>query len=186
MIFTPTPLEGLFTIDPERIVDERGFFARTWSRGEFEARGLDPAVAQCNVAFNLKKGTLRGMHYQVPPHTEAKLVRCTRGAIYDVTLDIRPGSATFGHWLAFELTADNLRMVYIPEGLAHGYQTLEDGSEVFYQMSELYHPGSARGVRWDDPAFEIRWPLPPGTMSERDRSFPLHDGRGRGGRRGNR
>lgn len=180
MIFLETRLRGVFVVDPQRIDDERGFFARTWSLGEFESRGLEAHLAQCGVAFNARRGTLRGMHYQAPPHAEAKLVRCTRGAIHDVVLDIRPGSTTFGGWEAFELTAGNLRMLYIPEGLAHGYQTLEDETEVFYQMSELYHPESARGIRWDDPSFAVAWPMMPTVISERDRTLPLYREQGAG------
>ena len=158
MIFRETKLKGAFIIEPERLEDERGLFARTFCEEEFKAHGLNSRVVQCNISFNKKKGTLRGMHYQVAPHEEAKLVRCTRGAIYDVIVDLRPDSPTFKQWVAVELTADNHRMLYIPEGFAHGFQTLEDNTEVFYQMSELYHPESARGVRWDDPVFGIEWP----------------------------
>lgn len=174
MKVTETELPGVFTVDPERISDERGFFARVWSPGDLVAHGLVPRIAQCSVGRNTRRGTIRGLHFQAAPHAEVKLVRCTRGAIYDVAVDIRPGSATFGRWIARELSEDNLRMLYIPEGFAHGYQTLEDDTEVFYQVSEIYHPESVRGYRWDDPAFGVRWPLPAGTISERDRTHPLY------------
>lgn len=158
MIFAETKLKGAYIIEPERLEDERGFFARTFCQEEFAAHGLRTRFVQCSISFNKKKGTLRGMHYQVAPHEEAKLVRCTMGAIYDVIIDLRPGSPTFTQWVAVELTAQNRKMLYIPEGLAHGFQTLEDDTEVFYQMSEFYHPECARGVRWDDPVFGIKWP----------------------------
>lgn len=176
MIFVETGLKGAFVVELETIEDERGYFARTWDPKEFEARGLDPQLAQCSVSFNKRKATLRGMHYQASPHEETKLVRCTRGGIYDVIVDLRPGSPTFKRWVATELTADNLRMLYVPKGFAHGFQTLQDDTEVFYQISESYAPGSARGVRWDDPAFGIRWP-PAGerVISARDRQFPDFD-----------
>jgi dTDP-4-dehydrorhamnose 3,5-epimerase len=171
MIFTETPLKGAYVIDPERLADERGFFARTWCRREFEAHGLDTALAQCSISFNQKTGTLRGMHYQVAPHAEHKLVRCTAGVIHDVIVDLRPGSGTFRQWFAAELSADNRRMLYIPEGLAHGFLTLADNTEVFYQISEHYAPESARGVRWNDPAFAISWPAHPGIVSHRDSTY---------------
>jgi dTDP-4-dehydrorhamnose 3,5-epimerase len=171
MIFTETPLKGAYVIDPERLADERGFFARTWCRREFEAHGLNTALAQCSISFNQKTGTLRGMHYQVAPHAEHKLVRCTAGIIHDVIVDLRPGSATFRHWFAAELSADNRRMLYIPEGLAHGFLTLSDNTEVFYQISAYYVPESARGVRWNDPAFAISWPAQPIIVSPRDSTY---------------
>jgi dTDP-4-dehydrorhamnose 3,5-epimerase len=173
MKFTETKLQGAFIVEPEFLEDERGFFARTWCRHEFEARGLNPRLVQCNISFNRRRGTLRGMHYQVEPYAEAKLVRCTMGAIYDVILDLRPNSATFKEWLAVELTAENRRMLFIPEGLAHGFQTLEDNTEVFYQMSEFYHPECARRVRYDDPAFAIGWPLLVTIVSDKDMIYPL-------------
>lgn len=173
MKFAETRLKGAYAIVPDLIEDERGFFARTFCQKEFEAHGLRPTLVQCSVSFNKKKGTLRGMHYQVPPHEEAKLVRCTRGAIYDVVLDLRPSSPTFKQWVAEELTAANRRMVYIPEGFAHGFQTLADHTEVSYQMSEFYHPECARGVRWDDPAFKIDWPVADAIVSKRDQSYEL-------------
>jgi dTDP-4-dehydrorhamnose 3,5-epimerase len=173
MIFTETKLEGVCVIAPELIEDERGFFARLWTPEEFAERGLNPRLVQSNLSYNRRAGTLRGMHYQVKPHEEAKLVRCTRGALYDVALDIRPDSPTYLQWEAVELTEENRLMFYVPEGFAHGYQTLSDDTEVFYQMSELYHPESARGLRWDDPRLGIRWPLPVSVISERDTQFEL-------------
>ena len=172
MIFTELKLSGAYLIEPERREDERGWFARTFSQDEFQAYGLNPLIVQSSVSFNHRAGTLRGMHYQADPHAEAKVVRCTAGAIYDAILDLRPFSPTFKQWLAVELTADNHRMLYIPEGLAHGFQTLVDHSEVLYQMSEFYHPESARGVRWNDPAFGIEWPAAERIISERDQAFP--------------
>lgn len=172
MIFKQTKLKGVFFIEPEELVDERGFFARSFCRKEFEKYDLNPEVAQCNISFNLKKGTLRGMHYQVPPSEEAKLVRCTRGALYDVILDIRPDSPTFKHHFGLLLTADNRLALYIPEGFAHGFLTLEDNTEVFYQMSEFYAPDTARGLRWNDPAFSIPWPIEVEVVSDRDSSYP--------------
>lgn len=158
MKFTETKLKGAYIIEPELITDERGFFARSWCQQEFEKRGLNPKLVQCNISFNHKKGTLRGMHYQAKPYEEAKLVRCTKGGIYDVIIDLRAESPTFKQWDAVELTAENYQMLYVPEGFAHGFQTLVDNSEVFYQISEFYHPESARGVRWDEPIFGIEWP----------------------------
>ncbi len=171
MTFTETKIKGAFIVDPELIKDERGFFARTWCQKEFEAHGLDSRLVQCNISFNVKKGTLRGMHYQLPPHAEAKLVRCTMGSIYDVIIDLRKESSTFKQWVAVKLTVENRTMLYIPEGLAHGFQTLEDNSEVFYQMSEFYHPESACGIRWDDPMFCISWPVPDPILSLNDTSY---------------
>ncbi len=158
MIFKETELDGVLIIEPQPLKDDRGFFARTWCHREFENRGLNSALVQCNISFNSKQGTLRGMHYQASPHAETKLVRCTRGAIYDVIIDLRTESPTFTQWVGVELNAENHQMLYIPEGFAHGFQTLADNTEVFYQMSEFYHPGSARGVRWNDPTFSIKWP----------------------------
>jgi len=172
MLFTETKLKGAFIIEPERLKDARGFFARIWCQREFETHRLNPRLVQCNISFNRKKGTLRGMHYQAIPHAEAKLVRCTMGTIYDVILDLRSESATFKKWVAVELTAENRKMLYIPEGLAHGFQTLVDNTEVFYQMSEFYHAESAHGVRWDDPAFAIEWPLPVTWIDEKDLDYP--------------
>lgn len=152
--------------------DERGLFARSWCQKEFEEHGLNPKLAQCNVSFNTRKGTLRGIHYQAAPHQEAKLVRCTRGAIYDVAVDLRPDSITFMHWIGVTLTAADRNMVYVPEGCGHGFLTLEDETEVFYQMSEFYYPELSRGVRWDDRSFQIVWPGEVKVISERDRTYP--------------
>jgi dTDP-4-dehydrorhamnose 3,5-epimerase len=160
-------------IEPEQLADERGFFARTWSEREFTDHSLSTRLVQCSVSFNARAGTLRGMHYQAPPHAEIKLVRCTRGAIYDVIVDLRESSPTFLQHFGCELTMENLRMLYIPEGCAHGYQTLADASEVFYQMSADYAPTHARGVRWDDPRFGIVWPpAAERIMNARDRDYP--------------
>jgi dTDP-4-dehydrorhamnose 3,5-epimerase len=169
--FTETPLSGAFVIELDLLTDERGHFARTFDAAEFADHGLDPAVVQCNTSFNTRRGTLRGMHYQADPDGEAKLVRCTRGSIYDVAVDLRPDSGTRGQWFGVELSASNGRMLYIPTGMAHGFQTLEDGAEVSYQMSHHYVPEQARGVRFDDPAFGIEWPLPNPIVSERDRQY---------------
>lgn len=172
MKFTESILKGAFVIEPERVEDERGFFARTFCRREFEAHRLNPDLAQCSISFNRKRGTLRGMHYQAPPHAETKIVRCTRGAIHDVILDLRPQSPTFRRWVAVELSAENRLMLYISEGLAHGFQTLADATEVSYQMSEFYSLDHARGLRWNDPAFAIAWPISATIISERDQSHP--------------
>ncbi len=171
MIFIETKLKGAFIIEPKLLEDERGFFSRTFDQKEFEAHGLNFRIVQCSISFNKKKGTLRGMHYQIGPYEEAKLVRCTRGTIYDVIVDLRPQSPTFKQWIALQLTAENRRMLYVPEGFAHGFQTLEDNTEVFYQMSEFYHPECARGVRWDDPAFGIEWPEDERIISVRDQQY---------------
>jgi dTDP-4-dehydrorhamnose 3,5-epimerase len=172
MIFHQLDIPGAFLLEPERKEDRRGFFARTYCRNELEARGLDPTVVQCNISVNHQRGTVRGMHWQAAPYEEIRLVRCTAGAIHDVILDLRPDSPTFKRHLAFELDAQNRLSVYIPAGLAHGFQTLADGTEVFYQMSEFYYPDHARGVRWNDPAFAITWPLEISEISERDLAFP--------------
>jgi dTDP-4-dehydrorhamnose 3,5-epimerase len=171
MKFIETKLKDAYIIEIEPISDDRGFFARSWCQQEFSDRGLNPNLVQCNISFNLKKGTLRGMHYQAKPHEEAKLVRCIRGAIYDVIIDIRPDSSTFKDWLSVDLNADNRKMLYIPEGFAHGFQTLDDNSEVFYQMSNFYHPESARGIRWNDPEFQLEWQIESKIISERDLSY---------------
>jgi dTDP-4-dehydrorhamnose 3,5-epimerase len=173
MRFSETKLKGAFVIEPDLIEDERGFFACSWTPVEFEKHGLNPLLVQCNISYNKFMGTVRGMHFQLPPHEEAKLVRCTKGAIFDVALDMRSGSPTRYQWVGQELSAENHRMLYIPEGFAHGYQTLTDGAEIFYQMSEYYHPESARGVRWSDPLFGIEWPLPMTVIAERDATYPL-------------
>ncbi len=158
MIFQETKLPGVFEIQLELKSDERGFFARSWCLKEFESHGLNPKLAQCSVSFNARKGTLRGLHYQDAPYGEAKLVRCTTGSVYDVVVDLRPQSPMFKNWVGVVLTAEKRNMLYVPEGCAHGFLTLEDATEVFYQISEFYHPELSRGVRWDDPAFQIIWP----------------------------
>lgn len=172
MIFTETKVQGAFLITPEKILDERGFFARTWSEQEFEERGLDFGLVQCSLSFNNRRGTLRGMHYQREPYAETKIVRCTRGVIYDVVLDLRRDSQTFKEWEAVNLSADNHQMLYIPKGCAHGFQTLTEDAEVFYQMSEYYRPESAAGVRWNDAAFRIDWPLEVSVIAQRDSAYP--------------
>ena len=171
MIFTPLSLAGAFVIDLERRADNRGFFARTWCEVEFSAHALEERIVQCSVSFNEKRGTLRGMHYQSAPYGEAKLVRCTMGSIYDVIIDIRPGSPTFKQHFSIELTARNRKMLYVPKGFAHGFQTLEDCSEVFYQMSQTYVSEAGRGLRWNDPAFHLEWPVGNPIMLERDRTY---------------
>lgn len=173
MIFRETPLPGAWLLTPERFADERGFFARTFCRQDFATRGLDPEVAQCSVSFNHKRGTVRGLHFQTAPHEEVKLVRVTRGALWDVIVDLRPDSPTFKNHFAVVLSAEAGNQLYIPKGIAHGFQTLEDGTEVFYQISVPYAPESARGYRWDDPAFAIPWPEPVTVMSEKDRDLPF-------------
>ena len=173
MRFAETRIRGVWLIELEPIADERGFFARTFCAREMEQHGLSPVVAQCSVSLSRKRGTVRGMHWQARPHAEAKLVRCVRGSLFDVALDVRPGSPTFGEWVSAELAAENRRALYVPECVAHGFQTLEDDTEVLYQISEFYHPESARGARWDDPAFGIRWPIEGAVVSDRDRSWPL-------------
>jgi len=172
MTFREMTLHAMFEIEIEPMTDVRGFFARTWCQEEFGKHGLNARMVQCSISFNTRKGTLRGMHYQLPPFAEDKLVRCTRGAIYDVVLDLRPESPTFRQWCAVTLTAEKRNMVYVPQGCAHGFLTLADGSEVFYQMSQLYNPDSARGVRWNDPAFQVTWPDAVQVISERDRTYP--------------
>jgi len=174
MRFIQTPLPGAWVIALEELGDERGWFARTFDAGEFEARGLNPAVVQCNASFNAGSGTLRGMHYQAEPHGESKLVRCVRGAIFDVAVDLRRDSPTFRRWHGVELSAENRLSLYIPAGLAHGFQTLADDCEVLYQMGNPYVPEAARGVRWDDPAFAIAWPAVDRerTISAKDRAYP--------------
>ncbi len=172
MIFTETPLAGAYLIDPEPRGDERGLFARVFCREEFDALGLDSSVVQCNVAFNHRAGTLRGMHFQREPHAEVKLVRCTQGALYDAIVDLRPASQTFGRWFAAELTAANRRMLYVPRGFAHGYQTLADDTEIAYQVSAAYHPASEGGLAWDDPQVGIAWPMAPSAISDKDRRHP--------------
>ena len=172
MIFTETKLPGAYVIEVEKREDQRGFFGRTFCREEFEAHGLNSQVVQCNTSFNKRKGTLRGMHFQAVPFAEAKLVRCTSGSIYDVIIDLRPASRTFKQHFAVELSAANHRMLYIPENMAHGFQTLEDDTEVFYQMSQMFSAEHARGVRWNDPALGIEWPADERIITERDRNYP--------------
>jgi len=175
MIFTETKLNGVFIIDIEPISDERGFFARTFCKKEFLQRGLDSEFVQCSISYNKKRGTLRGMHYQISPYDETKIVSCIKGSIYDVVLDLRPSSDTFRQWVAVDLNDRNHRFLYIPKGCAHGFQTMEDDTEVYYQISEFYHPESARGLRWDDPAFGIEWPIQVANVSARDLTFPLYE-----------
>ncbi len=175
MIFAETELPGAFVIRPERIEDKRGWFARAFCRREFRAHNLNTDLVQCNMSCNVHKGTLRGMHFQHEPHAEAKLVRCIKGRLFDAIVDLRRDSPTFCRWTGVELSAENHTMLYVPEGFAHGYQTLEDDTEIFYQVTEYYHPSSEGGVRWDDPAFGIEWPLPNPILSEKDacwQSFP--------------
>lgn len=171
MIFTETKLQGAFLIEPKKFEDERGFFSTSWSAREMQEHGISPRLADCNISFNLRKGTLRGMHFQREPRAQAKLVRCTRGGIYDVAIDLRPDSPTFKQWAGAELTADNHLMLYIPEGFAHGFLTLEDKTEVFYMVSEIYAPELADGVRWDDPAFGVEWPGEVKVINERDANY---------------
>jgi dTDP-4-dehydrorhamnose 3,5-epimerase len=170
--FNETTLPGVFVITPQRVADDRGFFARTWCARELGEHGLKTSLAQCSISFNTSSGTLRGLHFQASPDAETKIVRVTAGAVFDVIVDLRTGSPTFKRWVGVELTAANRRMVYIPEGLAHGFVTLEDQTEVFYQISPAYVPEAARGVRWNDPAFGIEWPREPRVISNRDREFP--------------
>jgi dTDP-4-dehydrorhamnose 3,5-epimerase len=171
--FTRSALAGAFVIDPERFDDERGFVARSFSEEEFAAHGIAARLVESNISFNLRRHTVRGMHFQRPPREQAKLVRCTAGAIYDVIIDLRPGSETYGRWEGVELSAQNRRMLFIPGGFAHGFQTLADATEVFYQVSDVYAPDCADGVRWDDPAFRIEWPTTAGvTLNGRDASYP--------------
>jgi dTDP-4-dehydrorhamnose 3,5-epimerase len=171
--FTETFIPGAFVIDIEPKRDDRGFFARSFSADEFAVRGLNPAVTQTSISFNVKRGTLRGRHYQCRPHGEAKLVRCLSGSVYDVIVDLRAGSPTAKQWFAVELSAANYRMIYIPEGCAHGFQTLADNSELHYQMSEFFHPESTRGFHWSDGQFDIPWPIPETVVSQRDQELPL-------------
>jgi dTDP-4-dehydrorhamnose 3,5-epimerase len=171
--FEPTPLAGAMLIEIERVEDERGFFARSFCHEEFRRHGLDPTVVQCNVSWNRRRGTLRGLHYQAAPREESKVVRCSRGAIWDVIVDLREGSPTRFQWFGVELTAQTYRALYVPKGFAHGFQALADDTEVLYQMSESYQADLARGVRWDDPKLAVRWPLPDPILSDRDRGYAL-------------
>jgi len=175
MIFHEIKLPGVFEIHLEPKVDERGFFARAWCQKEFGVHGLDANLVQCNISLNTRRGTLRGIHYQTAPYAESKLVRCTRGAVYDVVVDLRSNSPTYRDWIAVVLTAEMRNMVFVPHGCGHGFLTLEDDAEVFYQMSQFYNAESARGVRWDDPAFQIAWPSEPVVISGKDRTYPDFD-----------
>ena len=172
MIFTACKVKDAYLIDLDRKVDDRGFFARSYCRKEFAAYGLHPDLVQCNLSFNTRRGTLRGMHYQARPHEEIKLIRCLSGAIYDVIVDLRPASPTYRQWIGVELDADNRRMLYSPAGFAHGYLTLADNTEVLYQVSAFYSPESERAVRWNDPTFNIEWPMQPEVISSKDREHP--------------
>lgn len=172
MRFHALSVEGAFVVELEPINDERGFFARMWSAEDFASRELDPELVQMSMSYNARAGTVRGMHYQVAPHEETKLVRCTRGSIHDVIVDLRAGSPSFMRYASVDLSSDNRRAIYIPKGCAHGFQTLEDDTEVLYQISSEYAPHAARGVRWNDPAFAVPWPIAPTCISERDQAFP--------------
>ena len=173
MKFIKTTLHGVYLIHLEPIEDERGFFARSWCQREFALRGLSTIVSQCNISFNRKCGTLRGMHYQASPYEEVKLVQCIRGSIFDVVIDLRLNSSTYQKWESVKLTATNKDMLYIPTGFAHGFQTLENNTEVFYQMSKFYCPDASRGIRWNDPKINIQWPLPNPILSDKDAQYPL-------------
>ncbi len=175
MDFAQTKLPGVFEVRLQPHADQRGFFARSWCQKEFATNGLNSSLAQCSVSFNKLKGTLRGMHYQVAPYREAKLVRCTRGTVYDVVLDLRPDSPSYKQWTSVVLSSEERNMVYVPEGCAHGFLTLDDDTEIFYQISEFYAPEAARGIRWNDPAFRISWPIPVEVISDKDRSYPNFD-----------
>jgi dTDP-4-dehydrorhamnose 3,5-epimerase len=175
MIFTETELKGAYVVEMEPIRDDRGFFSRTWCRKKFAEQGLNSDLVQCGISFNNRKGTLRGMHFQAKPHQEAKVVRCTSGAICDVIIDLRKDSVTFMRWIAVELSAENRKMLYIPEGIAHGFLTLVDDTEVFYQMSDFFAPEFARGVRWNDPCFLVRWPAPVKVVSPTDQNWDDFD-----------
>jgi dTDP-4-dehydrorhamnose 3,5-epimerase len=173
MKFRETPIAGTWLLQLEVAADERGSFARAWCADEFSSRGLNPTIAQCNVSFNAKRGTLRGLHFQRQPHEEAKLVRCTAGAIFDVVVDVRRNSPTYDKWFGARLTAENRDMLYVPEGCAHGFQTLSDNAELFYLMSHPYHPECAAGILWSDPSLDIRWPSRDPILSARDASHPV-------------
>lgn len=173
MIFTKTKIQGAYILDIKKIKDERGFFGRSFCQTEFEEHGLNSKLVQANVSSNFKKGTLRGLHMQIKPAEESKLVRCTKGAIYDVMVDLRPQSSTFMQWLGVELTAESFQMLYVPEGCAHGYLTLEDDTDVMYQVSEFYTPSAEQGFKWNDPAFAIEWPFAPEVISPKDQVHPL-------------
>ncbi|MCB0214382.1 MAG: dTDP-4-dehydrorhamnose 3,5-epimerase [Anaerolineae bacterium] len=172
MIFTETSLKDAYIIDIQKIEDQRGFFARGWCQNEFETNGLVPRVVQANISYNRYKGTLRGMHFQKTPYAETKMVRCIRGSLYDVIIDLRPDSSTFMQWLGVELTAENYRLLYVPEGFAHGFQTLVDNTEAYYMVSQFYTPQAEGGLRYNDPAFAIKWPLKIEVISEKDSNWP--------------
>ncbi len=172
MKFHKTELDGAYTIELDKMEDNRGFFARAWCEKEFQDHGLEAKIVQANDSFNSKAGTLRGMHYQIAPYEETKLVRCTRGALYDVIVDLRPESPTYKRWIGVELTENNYRMLYVPANFAHGFITLEDNTEAIYFVSQAYTPGAERGLRWNDPAFNIEWPRPPEVMSDKDVNWP--------------
>ena len=173
MTFKETKLQGAFIIEPEMLIDERGAFARTFCRKDFESHGLNGSISQCSISLNTRKYTLRGMHYQKKPFAEAKLVRCSRGVIYDVIVDLRYDSPTFKQWTSVEISAENRKMVYVPVDFAHGFQTLTDGTEVIYQMSEFYSPSHAGGFRWNDPSFKIQWPSDNFVISSKDQTYPV-------------
>ena len=175
MIFSESPLAGAFVIDLQPLADERGFFARAYCSEEFAARGLSAVMQQCSVSYNARKGTLRGLHYQAAPHEEHKLVRCTAGAIFDVIVDLRPASSSYRRWFGVDLTAQNRRALFIPPGFAHGFMTLSDAAEVYYMISVPHAPAHARGFRWNDPAFDIAWPMAPAIISSRDAEYPFLD-----------
>ncbi len=175
MIFTELPLKGAFLVEIKKISDDRGFFGRAWCKNEFEEHGMNGDIKQINTSLTLKKGTIRGMHYQVDPYKETKFIRCTRGSIYDVIIDLRPDSPTFMKWIGNELSQDNYKMVYVPGNFAHGFISLEDNSEVYYPVTEFYTPGAERGIRWNDPAFNIQWPVAADIVSEKDASHPDFD-----------
>jgi dTDP-4-dehydrorhamnose 3,5-epimerase len=174
MIFTETKLKGAFEIEIKKLEDDRGFFGRSWCANEMKDHGLKNNLCQANTSFSIKKGTLRGMHYQSDPYQETKLIRCTRGAIYDVIIDLRPTSPTYKQWIGVELTQDNYKMLYVPEDFAHGFITLEDNSEVTYLVTQFYTPGAEKGLRWNDPAFNIQWPFEPVIMTEKDKTHPTY------------
>ena len=173
MIFTKLELQGAYIIEPEKLEDERGFFARAWDSTIFNSHGLNPKLVQCNISFSKEKGTLRGMHYQTLPYEEAKLIRCTKGKIYDVIVDLRPTSTSYTKWLGVELSVDDYKMIYVPEGFAHGFQTLVNNTEVFYQISQVYNSLHEQGIRWDDPIFNIKWPIATKIISSKDLNWKL-------------
>jgi dTDP-4-dehydrorhamnose 3,5-epimerase len=175
MKFQETKLAGSYIIEPEKLSDDRGFFARVWDQKIFDEIGLNPNIFQCNVSLTKKKGSIRGMHYQIHPYEETKLVRCTQGSIFDVIIDLRPDSKTYQQWEGFELSSENHKMLFVPEGFAHGFQTLVDNVEIFYQVSEFYTPNAEQGIRWNDDEFNIVWPLTPTVLSEKDSSWPNYE-----------